>query len=115
MKDIRIAAVRTADGYAFHESDMIIDHDTSRLASIQTRLIPRLVTIAAGLLETDDIELVDGMFYDLFDENAQKDLSRQAMRMIDDNRLGIDEAARRIGEEVFQPDVIRTMMKNFTI
>lgn len=115
MKDMRITAIRTADGYAFHESGMVLDHDKTRLVHIWARLIPRLTAIAAGLLETDDIELVDGMFYDMFDEDAQKDLARHAMRMIDEKRLDIDEAARRIGEEVFQPDVIRTMMKNFTI
>ena len=109
MRNEELVAVRTGVGCIFVPKDMIVENDTARLVRTEIAATAQLVSIAAGLLGSDDIELVDGVFYDMFDENEQRGFAREAIVLMDGNRLSLDEACEEIGKRIFQKDVIKEM------
>lgn len=104
-----LIAVRTGVGCIFVPRDMIVGNDTARLVRTEISVTARLVSIAAGFLGSDDIELVDCIFHDLFDEKEQREFAKEAIRLMDGNHLSLDEACREIKKKIFQPDIIRQM------
>lgn len=109
MRNEELVAVRTGVGCIFVPKDMVVGNNTAKLVRTEIAVTARLVSTAAGLLGSDDIELVDGIFYDMFDENEQRGFAREAIGLMDGNHLSLDEACEEIGKRIFQEDVIKEM------
>ena len=109
MHNENLIAVRTGVGCIFVPKDMVIGNDTARLVRTEIAVTSRLVSIAAGLLGLDDMELVDCIFYDMFDENEQRGFAEEAIGLMDGNHLSLDEACEEIGKWIFQEDDIKGM------
>lgn len=109
MRNEELVAVRTGVGCIFVPKDMVVENDTARLVRTEIAATAQLVSIAAGLLGSDDMELVDCIFYDIFGENEQRGFAREAIQLMDGNHLSLDEACAEIGKRIFQEDVIKEM------
>ena len=114
MHNEELIAVRTGVGCIFVPKDMTVGNDTTKLVRTEIAVTSRLVSIAAGLLGSDDIELVDGIFYEMFDENEQRGFAREAIGLMDGNHLSLDEACEEIGKRIFQPDAIQRMSEKLS-
>ena len=109
MRNEELVAVRTGVGCIFVPKDMVVGNDTARLVRTGISVTARLVSIATGLLGSDDMELVDCIFYDMFDENEQREFAEKAIGLMDGNHLSLDESCEEIGKRIFQEDVIKEM------
>ena len=109
MHNENLIAVRTSVGCIFVPKDMVVGNNSARLVRTEIAVTARLVSIAAGLLNSDDIELVDCVFYDMFDENEQRGFAKEAIQLMDGNHLSLDEASEEIGKRIFQKSVIKEM------
>ena len=109
MRNEELVAVRTGVGCVFAPKDMAVGNDTARLVRTEIAVTSRLVSIAAGLLGSDDIELVDGIFYDMFSEDEQREFAKEVLKLMDGNHLSLDGTCEEIGKRIFQPGIIRQM------
>lgn len=104
-----LIAVRTGVGCIFIPRDMIIGNNTARLVRTEISATARLVSFATSLLGSNSIDLIDCVFYDLFDEKERRGFAEEAIRLMDRDHLSLDEACEEIGKRIFQPDIIRQM------
>lgn len=109
MRNEELVAVRTGVGCIFVPKDMVVKNDTARLVRTEIAVTAQLVSIAAGLLGSDDMELVDCIFYDMFDENEQRGFAKETIGLIDENHLSLDEACEKIGKKIFQEEITKEM------
>lgn len=114
MHNENLIAVRTSVGCIFVPKNMVVGNDTERLVRTEIAVTSRLVSIAAGLLGSDDIELVDGVFYDIFSDDEQRGFAEEAIRLMDGNHLSLDESCEEIGKRIFQLDIIQRMSEKFS-
>ena len=114
MHNEELVAVRTGVGCIFVPNDMAVGNNTAKLVRTEIAVTARLVSIAAGLLGSDDVELVDGIFYDMFGEDEQRGFAREAIQLMDGNHLSLDEACDEIGKRIFQPDIIQRMSEKLS-
>lgn len=107
-----IVANRSCDGtILFINQCNVVSGDIDKLIRIQMAVIPKLVAIASKRLCSDDIELVDCVFFDVFDDCSQKDFAKKAIRLMDEKHFTIDEACNVIGAEVFHTAVVQKMLE----
>ena len=109
MKDETIIEIRNGNGVEFASPSDIVPNYKARLVTIEIGMMTELTEIASGLLDSDDVELVDGILYDILDDDRQRELASRIISMMDNESVPFQDACRLIADELFTPAVIRKM------
>lgn len=109
MTDHTIIGIQNGNGVQFASPTDVVPNDKARLVTVGIGMMSELTDIAAKLLGTDDIELVEGILFDILDEDRQRELASRIISMMDDENVPFQDACRVIADDLFTPSVIREM------
>ena len=109
MKDETIIGIQNVNGVEFASPSDIVPNYKARLVTVEIGMMAELTEIASGLLESDDTELVDGILYDLLDDERQREIAGRIIGMMDNESVPFQDACRIIAGDLFTPAVIRKM------
>lgn len=109
MTDHMIIGMSNGNGVEFASPSDIVPDYKARLVTIEIGMMSEFTGIASGLLKSDDVELVDGILYDILDSDRQRELASRIIGMMDNENVPFQDACRLIADDLFSPSVIRKM------